>query len=266
MSCVWPDGSEAVDYKPCQPGSIASCCHEGENCLASGLCYGPKGLFYRGACTSSTYDGICQTECNSSEFDDFRHVFIMLTSALVLPYQWADLWVCPGVSSYWCGNGTICDTNDGISGQIYTSMPGLLVGTAGVFPITTGTSTAAIASASSTGTSILTLTFTTMSGNSPSQSALTSNNQSSNNTTKTALGVGLGIGLALLFLLSALLWRTFHRAPRPQNTVFTPPPMLVDYSYQLEAQDAKVEKPAHDPYRSMPELDSDSHMPKQELP
>lgn len=64
QTCVWKDGTKATNYVPCQSGATSgTCCHAGEACLASGLCYGAPGLMYRGACVDSWDTPDCLTYC-----------------------------------------------------------------------------------------------------------------------------------------------------------------------------------------------------------
>ncbi|KFZ20226.1 hypothetical protein V502_03262 [Pseudogymnoascus sp. VKM F-4520 (FW-2644)] len=115
QTCVWKDGTKATNYVPCQSGATSgTCCHAGEACLASGLCYGEPGLMYRGACVDSWDTPDCLTYCK--EF---------------LPY-WANIYPCnDGLGAnnptmFWCGSPTLktCSADEG---KLFKVSPGVAV-------------------------------------------------------------------------------------------------------------------------------------------
>ncbi|OBT73190.1 hypothetical protein VF21_08705 [Pseudogymnoascus sp. 05NY08] len=115
QTCVWQDGTTATGYVPCISGaSSGTCCHGGEACLASGLCYGAPGLMYRGACVDSWDTPDCLTFCKE-----------------YLPY-WANIYPCnDGVGadnpkSFWCGSALLktCSADEG---KLFKVSPGVAV-------------------------------------------------------------------------------------------------------------------------------------------
>ncbi|KFY79171.1 hypothetical protein V499_01804 [Pseudogymnoascus sp. VKM F-103] len=115
QTCVWKDGTTATDYVPCRTGATSgTCCHAGEACLASGLCYGAPGLIYRGACVDSWDTPDCLTYCKES-----------------LPY-WANIYPCneglgaDNPSRFWCGSPTLktCSVDEG---KLFKVSPGVAV-------------------------------------------------------------------------------------------------------------------------------------------
>jgi hypothetical protein len=70
QDCLWKDGEAADGYVPCTTDPTATqgtCCHQGDVCLDSGLCYGSVGLVYRGACMSEWSSSGCLTYCDDSK-------------------------------------------------------------------------------------------------------------------------------------------------------------------------------------------------------
>jgi hypothetical protein len=83
QTCVWKDGTKATDYVPCNEGATSgSCCHAGEACLKSGLCYGAPGLPYRGACVNKWGSEGCPTYC-----DDGKHSYSMGPPEIILSWS-----------------------------------------------------------------------------------------------------------------------------------------------------------------------------------
>ncbi|OBT97884.1 hypothetical protein VE01_03932 [Pseudogymnoascus verrucosus] len=115
QTCVWQDGSTATGYAPCISGATSgTCCHSGEACLASGLCYGAPGLMYRGACVDSWDTPDCLTFCKE-----------------YLPY-WANIYPCTdGVGAdnpknFWCGS-PLLKTCSADEGKLFKISPGVAV-------------------------------------------------------------------------------------------------------------------------------------------
>jgi hypothetical protein len=61
QKCVFKT-AVAQGYAACDPNaSQGTCCSDGETCLESGLCYGPSGIIYRGACLNEWSSSGCVT-------------------------------------------------------------------------------------------------------------------------------------------------------------------------------------------------------------
>ena len=68
-TCYWPDHSIS-DYTACNSTadrSASQCCAPGDECTATGFCYGASNSLYRGSCTDPTWKSYsCPYFCTGS--------------------------------------------------------------------------------------------------------------------------------------------------------------------------------------------------------
>ncbi|OBT65076.1 hypothetical protein VE03_05205 [Pseudogymnoascus sp. 23342-1-I1] len=199
QTCVWKDGTTATDYVPCQTGAKSgTCCHAGEACLSSGLCYGAPGLIYRGACVDSWDTPDCLTYCK--EF---------------LAY-WANIYPCndglgaDNPTMFWCGSSTLktCSADEG---KLFKISPGVAVK---IIPRVSTTALSSTQTSSPTSTASSDAAATTPSPDAPASTAdcVASSDKStcSSGATEaekihfansvTAVGAGVGVPLGVLAL------------------------------------------------------------------
>ncbi|KAL1965335.1 hypothetical protein VTN77DRAFT_5772 [Rasamsonia byssochlamydoides] len=183
-NCTFPNGQVAENYEPCNPDQAeTSCCLRGEACLSSGLCYGALGLVYRGGCSGGWLSAACPRYCLDSIEGH------------------ANFLTCGSDTSWWCGNGNSCTTDDGT--LVSNLLPGNVIRIAGsdtlTTAVTTTSTTTVIASVTGSAASATkqqpasTPTFEANGGNCSDQTGST-NNDNHNNTTVVGAAVGGSLG------------------------------------------------------------------------
>lgn len=82
QTCYFPDGSEAIDDKPCQSPSIndgaSACCNTRDVCLENHLCLAQTGgpMISRGSCTDETWQSpLCSQYCADGNIPFVQQIF-----------------------------------------------------------------------------------------------------------------------------------------------------------------------------------------------
>jgi hypothetical protein len=103
-ACYYPNGDEAEDDKPCNPGINSTCCGPGLACLSNNLCgitqypSNPKSTFKLGewfvtaTCTDKSWTtDACLKRCMKSANGDLYNVFVPVRQCL---FGDQDRWYC----------------------------------------------------------------------------------------------------------------------------------------------------------------------------
>ncbi|OLN87559.1 hypothetical protein CCHL11_06163 [Colletotrichum chlorophyti] len=197
--CFMPSGGTRDNLIPCPligSAEAASCCFANHYCLSNGLCMEPISLtFYRGGCTSSTYDTSgCPKVCD--------HTDILGAD----PTTHNGVWNC-GSARFACNGITNCQRTN------FTVVPGKIVwntaASSDLGPMPT--SLFPTSSTPSTTTHVLTsVNHATITVTDTSTSCSTATNGVDGISVGAATGLGVGIGAPLALVVGALSWMLFR--------------------------------------------------------